>query len=72
MVNAYQLTGDETYLRKAEKNWKFIQSYILDKEHGEWIWGVNKDYTKIEKDKAGFWKCPYHNSRACLELIKRL
>ena len=72
MVNAYQLTGDGAYLRKAEKNWEFIQNYILDKEKGEWIWGVNKDYSKIEKDKAGFWKCPYHNSRACIELIQRL
>ncbi|NDI98416.1 N-acyl-D-glucosamine 2-epimerase [Flavobacterium sp. LaA7.5] len=72
MVNAWQLTGDTSYLEKAEKNWKFIQNYILDKENGEWIWGVNKDYSKIEKDKAGFWKCPYHNSRACIELIQRI
>ncbi len=72
LVNAWQLTGDKNYLEMAEKNWKFIQDYILDKEKGEWIWGVNEDYSKIEKDKAGFWKCPYHNSRACIELIQRI
>ncbi|MBF4486495.1 MULTISPECIES: AGE family epimerase/isomerase [unclassified Flavobacterium] len=70
--NAYQLTGDETYLNIVYKNWKFIKKYILDKENGEWFWGINRDYSLIEKDKAGFWKCPYHNSRACLELINRI
>lgn len=72
MINAWQLTKNEEYLSITEKNFEFVQKYILDKENGEWIWGINKDYSKIQKDKAGFWKCPYHNSRACLELIKRL
>lgn len=72
MINAWQLTNDEEYLKITEKNYEFVQKYILDKQNGEWIWGINQDYSKIEKDKAGFWKCPYHNSRACLELIKRL
>ncbi|WP_298141152.1 AGE family epimerase/isomerase [Flavobacterium sp.] len=72
MINAWQLTKDEEYLKITEKNFEFVQKYILDKQKGEWIWGINQDYSKIEKDKAGFWKCPYHNSRACLELIKRL
>lgn len=72
MVNAYQLTNNVDYLQIAEANFEFIQNYIIDKEDGEWIWGINSDYSKIEKDKAGFWKCPYHNSRACIELLKRL
>jgi mannobiose 2-epimerase len=67
--NAYQLTGDETYLNIVYKNWKFIKKHILDQQNGEWFWGIDRDYSLIEKDKAGFWKCPYHNSRACLELI---
>jgi mannobiose 2-epimerase len=70
--NAYQLTGDEKYLDIVLKNWEFIKAHILDHQNGEWFWGVYKDYSLIEKDKAGFWKCPYHNSRACLELIKRI
>jgi mannobiose 2-epimerase len=70
--NAYQLTCDEKYLDLVLKNWDFIKKHILDKENGEWFWGVYRDYSLIEKDKAGFWKCPYHNSRACLELINRI
>ncbi|WP_281297847.1 AGE family epimerase/isomerase [Flavobacterium limnophilum] len=69
--NAYQLTNDEKYLDVVLKNWEFVKQYILDKKNGEWIWGVNAEYSLIEKDKAGFWKCPYHNSRACIELIYR-
>ncbi|MET0943962.1 MAG: AGE family epimerase/isomerase [Flavobacterium sp.] len=70
--NAYQLTGDKRFLDIVLKNWDFTKKYILDKQKGEWFWGVYRDYTLIEKDKAGFWKCPYHNSRACLELIQRI
>lgn len=72
MVNAWQLTGNEKYLDAVKQNWQFVQNYILDRQNGEWIWGIDNNYNKIEKDKAGFWKCPYHNSRACLELIARL
>jgi len=72
MVNAWQLTGSEKYLDAVKNNWQFVQDYILDKKNGEWLWGVDANYNRLQKDKAGFWKCPYHNSRACLELIKRL
>lgn len=72
MVNAWQISGDETYFKIFENNWNFVKKYILDAENGEWIWGINADYSAIEKDKAGFWKCPYHNSRACLEVMERL
>ena len=72
MINAWELTQDIKYFESAEKNWEFIKRFILDKKNGEWIWGVYQDYSKIEKDKAGFWKCPYHNSRACLEVMERL
>jgi cellobiose epimerase len=72
MVNAWQLTGDAKYLDAVKDNWAFVKEHILDKENGEWLWGVDAEYDSLQRDKAGFWKCPYHNSRACLELIKRL
>lgn len=69
---AWQLSGKQEYLNIVFKNWDFTQKYIIDKEKGEWFWGVYADYSTMEKDKAGFWKCPYHNSRACIELIHRI
>jgi mannobiose 2-epimerase len=70
--NAWQVSGDEKYLDYSRQCWHFIKQHIRDRKKGEWFWGVNEDYTPMEKEKAGFWKCPYHNSRACLEIIKRI
>jgi len=70
--NAYQLTGKEEYLDIVYKIWKFTKKHMIDHQNGEWFWGVYEDYSIMKKDKAGFWKCPYHNGRACLELINRI
>lgn len=70
--NAYQLTGKEEYLDIVYKIWKFTKKHMIDQKKGEWYWGVYSDYSIMKKDKAGFWKCPYHNGRACLELIARI
>jgi mannobiose 2-epimerase len=71
--NAWQINGDEQYLNIALKNWEFIKDKILDKTNGEWFWGIDGNGNIMQgEDKAGLWKCPYHNSRACLEVIKRI
>ena len=71
--NAYQISGNSAYLNNVLKNWTFINENIIDRENGEWVWAVNENGSKDRKnDKAGFWKCPYHNSRMCLELIERI
>lgn len=72
-MNAFRLTGDEKYFNRSINSWGFIREHILDKKNGEWFWGVNEDYSVMEgQDKAGFWKCPYHSTRACMEVIKRI
>jgi len=46
---------------------------LIDKENGEWFWRVDANNQPITtEDKAGFWKCPYHNGRALMELIVRI
>ncbi len=68
---AYKNTKNIIYKEKAARLWQYIQNQIVDTEHGEWIWSRNEDgsINHID-DKAGFWKCPYHNSRMCMEMIE--
>ncbi|MFA7494212.1 MAG: AGE family epimerase/isomerase [Proteiniphilum sp.] len=71
--NAFQISGKKEYLHTAIRSWIFVKRYILDRQNGEWYWSVSPGGCKdTVNDKAGFWKCPYHNSRMCLELIDRI
>lgn len=70
--NIYQYFNDESALEKACRCWDYIKSQLIDEEHGEWFWSRHPDGSlNTVDDKAGFWKCPYHNSRMCLEIIER-
>ena len=71
-VNLYQHFGDDAALDKALHCWEYIKQNLIDYEHGEWYWSRRKDGTlNLDEDKAGFWKCPYHNGRMCLEILER-
>ena len=71
--NAWQLTGKGAFLDEALNTWRFIDKYIADRENGEWHWGVTRDGSRITgTDKVSPWKCPYHNSRMCFEIIRRV
>jgi mannobiose 2-epimerase len=70
--NIYQHFGDEEALGRAQKCWDYIKQNLIDWEGGEWYWSRHPDGTlNLDDDKAGFWKCPYHNGRMCLEIIER-
>ena len=72
-INAYQLSGDPEYYQAARGVWRFIETHLIDHEHGEWYWGVERDGSlEPHSYNAGFWKCPYHNSRCCMEASTRL
>jgi len=71
--NAFQLTEEEVFLKKSLESWTFIREKLVDRTYGEWFWSVNRGgVPQVEKEKAGFWKCPYHNGRACMEMMKRI
>jgi mannobiose 2-epimerase len=72
-MNIYQHFGDEEALQHGIRCWQYIKDNLIDWENGEWHWSRHHDGTlNTVDDKAGFWKCPYHNSRMCLEVIERV
>ncbi len=76
--NAYQLSGAGHFLHAALRVWDYIEERIVNRTHGEWyakLTPEGRPYTAQEDSDAclaGPWKCPYHNSRACYEMIERL
>ncbi len=73
LYNAFQLTGEKDYKDRFDQCWMFVKENLIDHQNGEWFWGINEDLSLMPGQyKAGLWKCPYHNGRAFLELIRRM
>jgi mannobiose 2-epimerase len=72
-INAYQITSDSLFLDWAVKAWKYITDTLVDRTHGEWFYEISEDgKPDNQRYKVSEWKGPYHNGRACLEILKRL
>ncbi len=72
-LNAWELSGDATWLGLASGAFEYIRERLTDSVNGEWFWSIRADGTvNRDDDKAGFWKCPYHNTRMCLEMMARI
>ncbi len=70
LAYAWDITGEEKYYKTMVKTWSFIKEKMIDKQNGEWFWRVDAKGNPLTHDvKLGFWKCPYHNSRALMEVI---
>ncbi|MES1157104.1 MAG: AGE family epimerase/isomerase [Alphaproteobacteria bacterium] len=71
-LNAYERTGEAAFFDAFERAWLFIQHHHKA-ANGEWTWWSDIDAPNADRAyKAGFWKCPYHNGRAMLEVSQRL
>lgn len=72
-LNAYAHSNDEKFKTAALNVWDGIKNIVIDKrEGGEWFSEVSFEGIPDEKkEMTGPWKCPYHNGRMCLEVIKR-
>ena len=71
-LNAFENSGTTFYLQHSLTSWAVIQNQFKDARFGEWYWGYDASGNLLRKEKAGFWKCPYHNSRACIEVANRI
>ena len=71
-INLYQHFDDKLSLSRALQCWEFVKRNLIDRENGEWYWSLRADGSvNRNEDKAGFWKCPYHNGRMCMEIMER-
>lgn len=74
-LNGYQKDPSrKEYLQAAESEWQFIKDHVIDKRAGsEWYWEVDEDGRPYpNRPIVEPWKCPYHNGRMCMEVMKRL
>lgn len=71
-LNAFELSGDKAYLQKVMNSWDYIKNHFIDHKNGGWHSYVTESGEPGHGDKAGFWICPYHNGRMCLEVIERI
>jgi len=72
-LNAFQIFGDPKFLAAALQTWDFIAAHLIDHQHGEWFRAVTREgVVNADALKVSFWKCPYHNGRMGLEVVRRL
>ena len=72
-MDAFELDGNKSYIQEVQLLWTFIKNWLKDEKNGEWFWRVDEHNQPIDsEDKVGFWKGPYHNGRALMELIERI
>ena len=67
---AWKYLGVEDAAAAAQKAMDYIKAHLVDWDGGEWYWGADAaGRPDLAGDKAGPWKCPYHNARMCLQIL---
>lgn len=70
--NAWEMTGENAFLDAAQSVWRWIDRFQADRAGGDWFWAVGPDgKPDLLEPKGGNWKTPYHNARACMEIMRR-
>ncbi len=73
LIYNWKISGKDTQLDIAKKIWQFIDAKIIDRPLGEWYFRVDqKGIPYTDENKVGPWKCPYHNGRGCIQILRQL
>lgn len=72
LLAVYATTGDPAYFRRFEQTARFVFARFADPEYGEWYGYLDAAGRVTRTMKVTPWKCPYHNGRACLEIMRRM
>lgn len=73
-LNGWQKEPEhKEFLEAAQDIWDYIKHWQIDKRTGsEWFAEVDQDRNPIPHPIVEQWKCPYHNGRMCMEVIRRM
>ncbi|MBR2264140.1 MAG: AGE family epimerase/isomerase, partial [Firmicutes bacterium] len=72
MVNRWLKDPEDVRFRDAAADiYRFIEAHLVDPRSGEWYHDLYVDGTPYELPIVEPWKCPYHNGRMCMEMIKK-
>ena len=67
----YSITGDRSHAAASAGALRYIRQNLVDRDGGEWFWSRSVEgVVNRRDDKAGAWKCPYHNGRMCLVALE--
>lgn len=71
--NAYEISAKEHFRDASINVWNYIQSHFIDHTQGDWYKLLDQNGSPyLEHYKVSPWECPYHHSRMCFEMIRRL
>ena len=69
----YKYYPESQYEGAFAAMWKYIQSEMIDNEHGGWyVSGLDENPDSKTKRKAHQWKGPYHDGRALIMVANRM
>lgn len=61
------------YYDKFKQLWTYVQTYLIDHQHGDWYpGGIDKEPEMKKALKGQIWKGTYHNFRALMNCINQL
>lgn len=70
-LNAHEIGGSEPFLDAAVACLDYIDRQLVDRQYGEWFASAEETAKRHDGIKVDAWKCPYHNSRMCFEIVER-